>query len=54
MADRFISEKQLEEERAAGIPQRKQAVPAKPLYQQLKENRDKAEEEWKEKTKFRA
>jgi len=54
MVDRFISEKQLEEERASGIPQRKPApAPAKPLYEQLRENREKADEEFQEKIKFR-
>ena len=54
MVDRFISEKQLEEERASGIPQRKPApAPAKPLFEQLRENREKADEEFQEKIKFR-
>ncbi|KAL6075865.1 Chromo domain-containing protein [Balamuthia mandrillaris] len=55
MADRFISEKELEERRAQGGRYEYLAPtePARPLYEQLQENRNKADEEFKERFKFR-
>jgi hypothetical protein len=53
---RFVSERQLEEERKAGILAPRTVAssePAKALFEQLKENREKAEEEWRETHKFR-
>jgi hypothetical protein len=53
---RFVSEKQLEEERQQlGGPPRAPVPdgPRKPLWEQLQSNRDRAEEDFKEKIRFR-
>jgi len=52
---RFVSEKQLEEERQqlGGAARPVPEGPTKPLWEQLKANKDRAEEEFNELIRFR-